>query len=136
MPRYFVVLWPPPMRFSWCVVSRRNVEDFARSWLSWLQCQWLPEEHDPFCSAASTCALALALSDGRPRTTLLALTLELDFSREPVLHKRMPVCWNRVGKLPKFDSAARNPQNRRQGTNFPLQRRTEQAFHNVSFSLG
>ncbi|XP_075545386.1 uncharacterized protein LOC142579249 isoform X2 [Dermacentor variabilis] len=77
--------------FARCVVSRRNVEDFARSWLSWLQCQWLPEEHDPFCSAASTCALALALSDGRPRRAFLALTVELDFSREPVLHKRMPV---------------------------------------------
>ncbi|KAL1438170.1 hypothetical protein MTO96_048259 [Rhipicephalus appendiculatus] len=91
MPRYFVVAWPPPMRFSWFVVSRHNVEDFARSWLSWLHCQWLPEQHDPYCSAASTCALALALSDGRPRRTILALTVELDFFREPVLHKRMPV---------------------------------------------
>ncbi|KAH6936927.1 hypothetical protein HPB50_024090 [Hyalomma asiaticum] len=74
-----------------CVVSRRNVEDFARSWLSWLQCQWLPDQRDPFCSMASTCAVALALSDGRPRNTLLALAVELDFAREPVLHKRMPV---------------------------------------------
>ncbi|KAL3192279.1 hypothetical protein MRX96_059247 [Rhipicephalus microplus] len=73
------------------LVSRHNAEDFARSWLSWLQCQWLPEQHDPFCSAASTCALALALSDGRPRRTILELAVELDFWRELVPHKRMPV---------------------------------------------
>ncbi|XP_077516633.1 uncharacterized protein LOC144127516 isoform X2 [Amblyomma americanum] len=91
MPRYFVVVWPPPMRFSWYVVTRRNAENFARSWLSWLQCQWLPEEQDPFCSAASTCAWALALCDGRPQRALLSLAVEMEVSSKPALSSRMPL---------------------------------------------